>query len=146
MPTAVAPVSDSRAALATVRLIDLSPISEKLRHGNPVRWTRAVLAEAETNYRRFLALHLMHPAESLVPNEILDEYWHQHILDTRKYAADCETVFGFFLHHDPYFGIGGEEDRLRNLEAFAATQVFWEEAFGVPLLGEPNPCSTTDCR
>ena len=66
--------------------------------------------------------------------------------DTRKYAADCETVFGFFLHHDPYFGISGEEDRLRNLEAFAATQVLWEEAFGVPLLGEPNPCSTTDCR
>lgn len=146
MTAVLATESDASTALAATRLIDLAPISQKLWHGNPIRWTRAILAEAETNYRRFLALHLMHPTESLVPNELLDEYWHQHILDTRKYAADCESVFGFFLHHDPYFGLGSEEERQRNLEAFATTQSLWEEAFGVPLLGEPNPCSTTDCR
>ena len=146
MSVAVAAENDAPLALAATRSIDLKPISEKLWHGNPIRWTRAVLVEAEKNYRRFLALHLMYPTESLVPNELLDEYWHQHILDTRKYAADCEAVFGYFLHHDPYFGLGGDEDRQRNLEAFANTQKLWEEAFGVLLLGEPNPCSTTDCR
>lgn len=27
-----------------------------------------------------------------------------------KYAADCEAVFGYFLHHFPYVGLRGEED------------------------------------
>ena len=138
--------NDSNSALSATQSIDLEPISEKLRHIDPVRWSNSLLVETEKNYRRFLALHLIHPSESIVPNELLDEYWHQHILDTRKYAADCEVTFGSFLHHDPYFGIGGQEDRQRNLRAFANTQKLWKEAFGVSLLGVPNPCKQTDCR
>ena len=147
MSTIALSIGDAAAAsLAAVSKIDLSPINAKLQYENPAFWSDEAIVEAEANYRYFLALHLLHPLATLVPNKILDEYWHQHILDTRKYAADCETTFGFFLHHDPYFGIEGEEDRQLNLEAFAVTQQIWEEAFGVPLLGESNPCSTTDCR
>ena len=124
------------AALAAVSQIDLTPINKKLQHENPSRWTDETLFEAETNYRRFLALNLLHPSESLSVNEMLDDYWHQHILDTRKYAADCEKVFGFFLHHYPYFGIEGEEDWAQNLEAFAKTRRLWNEAFGVALVAK----------
>ena len=124
------------AAVAAVSRIDLSPINQKLQHENPALWTDETVADAEADYRRFLALTLLHPTESLVVNKIVDEYWHQHILDTRKYADDCEKVFGFFLHHFPYFGMRGEEDRRQHIEAFAVTQLYWEQAFGVPLTGE----------
>lgn len=147
MPTVALTSSDTATdALAAVSRINLSPINAKLQYENPTFWSDEAIVAAEANYRRFLALHLMHPLATLVPNKILDEYWHQHILDTRKYDADCESVFGFFLHHDPYFGIEGEEDRQLNLEAFAITQQLWEEAFGIQLLGQSNPCSSTDCR
>ena len=137
MPTIGSPINDAATtALAKVNQIDLAPINKKLRHENPTRWTDEALAEAETNYRRFLALNLLYPSETLSVNETLDDYWHQHILDTRKYAADCETVFGFFLHHYPYFGIDGGKERQQNIKAFAITQQLWEEAFGVPLVGE----------
>jgi len=126
--------------------IDLSPINAKLqyenRHSGATKRSSRPKPTTAISWRCICCTRW----RRLVPNKILDEYWHQHILDTRKYAADCETTFGFFLHHDPYFGIEGEEDRQLNLEAFAVTQQIWEEAFGVPLLGESNPCSTTDCR
>jgi hypothetical protein len=125
-------------ALEQVSQIDLSPINKKLQFEDPAFWTDELIAETEANYRRFLALNLLYPSETLSVNKTLDDYWHQHILDTRKYAVDCEKVFGFFLHHYPYFGIEGGEERQQNIEAFAVTQQLWEEAFGVPLVGAPK--------
>ncbi|MEI7993453.1 MAG: hypothetical protein WCH01_00990 [Methylococcaceae bacterium] len=133
-------------ALSKIDQIDLSPINKKLMFDAPEIWTAKRIQEAEITYRRFLAMHLIYPYEILVPNKILDRYWHQHILDTQKYAKDCQKVFGFFLHHDPYFGIGGDEDRKRNSDAFAKTQQLWNKSFSTPLLGPSNPCSSTDCR
>ena len=40
--------------------------------------------------------------EPLVPpSQDVDDFWHQHVLNTKKYALDCKNVLGFFLHHDP---------------------------------------------
>jgi hypothetical protein len=122
------------AALEKVSRIDLSPINKLLRYDNPALWTDETLAETEADYRRLLALNLLYPSETIVVNKILDDYWHQHILDTHKYNNDCQELFGYFLHHDPYFGINGEEDRQRNREGFAATQQLWEETFDVPMI------------
>src|ERR1700719_1228582 len=63
----------------------------------------------EQEYRRFLALHLAHPEAEIVPSKIVDQIWHQHILDTYAYHEDCERIFGFYLHHFPYFGMRGED-------------------------------------
>ena len=35
------------------------------------------------------------------PLTILDEMWHTFVLFTREYAAYCERVFGYFIHHSP---------------------------------------------
>ena len=129
-----------------VEKIDLAAINHKLMMDHPGHWTDEAVQRAEYFYRRFLVLHAMYPLEDLVPTKQIDEYWHQHILDTRKYADDCEFLFGEFLHHDPYFGIHGEEDRLRNKQSFAWTQALWQSAFGEALLGDANPCKSTDCR
>jgi len=130
--------SDDRiaAALEKVSQIDLSPINKLLQYENPAFWTDETVAETEAAYRRLLALNLLYPSETIVVNKILDDYWHQHILDTHKYQHDCQQVFGYFLHHDPYFGINGEEDRQRNREGFAATQQLWEETFDAPMVSE----------
>jgi hypothetical protein len=127
---------DVAAALKKVSRIDLSPINKVLQHENPALWTDETIAQTEADYRRLLALNLLYPTETLVVNKILDDYWHQHILDTHKYHEDCEQVFGCYLHHDPYFGINGEEDRQRNREGFAATQQLWAETFDVPMVKE----------
>lgn len=137
---------DKQIAWSKVEQIDLTPISRKLLLEKTAQWTAESVANAEKLYRRFLVLHAVFPFENLVPTKVLDEYWHQHILDTRKYAQDCEFLFGEFLHHDPYFGIAGEDDRLMNQKAFAWTQSLWESVFGEALIGDANPCKSTDCR
>lgn len=139
MTTTRAQDDDIAAAIARVKQLDLEPVNVKLRHEDPELWTDDVLSETEQNYRRFLVLNLLHPDLSLSVNKTLDEYWHQHILDTRKYAADCEQVFGYFLHHYPYFGLEDEEERQENLELFALTQRLSAETFGASLVtGAPK--------
>ena len=124
------------AALEKVGRIDLAPINRLLQYENPAFWTDDTVARTEADYRRLLALNLLYSGETIVVNKILDDYWHQHILDTAKYSSDCQELFGYYLHHDPYFGLDGEEDRQRNREGFAATQQLWEETFDVPMIRE----------
>src|SRR5581483_9524182 len=60
----------------------------------------------------------------------IDTFWHGHILDTMKYAEDCQNVFGFFLHHFPYFGLRGEEDATKLAEAGKTMHRLYEREFG----------------
>ena len=106
----------------SIAALDLDPIKMKLmddREGEG--WSQDYADAIERQYRQFLVLSARHPDRPIVPTKAIDTFWHQHILDTRKYAEDCERVFGYFLHHFPYFGMRGEQD-ARDLEAaFAAT-------------------------
>src|SRR5882672_8892843 len=87
--------------------IDLRPILFKIQcEGESLKGELIDPDVAERDYRRFLTLHLRYPDRTLVPSALLDLVWHYHILDTRKYMEDCERIFGYYLHHDPYFGIG----------------------------------------
>ena len=135
--TGATPTEDDVAtALAKVDAIDLTPINKLLHYEDPRFWTEEILAEVERAYRRFLVLNLLYPAETLAVNRIVDEYWHYHILDTRKYAADCDQLFGKLLDHFPYFGIEDEDDRQAKLQAFAVTQDIWQSVFGESLSEE----------
>jgi hypothetical protein len=98
---------------ALVAALDLDPIKTKLMHvesgeGWPLERAEAVATE----YRRFLYLQKAFPRVEMAPLEDVDTFWHYHILDTVKYARDCEHLFGYFLHHYPYLGMedgnGGE--------------------------------------
>lgn len=127
--------------------IDLSPIFFKMQcEGETLKGEAINFELAERTYRRFLTLHFIHPERTIVPSELIDLVWHYHILDTRKYVEDCERIFGYYLHHDPYFGIGSDESYEANQHAWNETQVLWEAEFGEPLLGAANPCASTDCR
>jgi hypothetical protein len=61
----------------------------------------ADLTRAEQLYRQFLTLSARYPALSLVPPKLVDAVWHAHISFTRQYFADCELLFGEYLHHTP---------------------------------------------
>ena len=52
---------------------------------------------------------------TIAPTAEVDAFWHAHILDTRKYFQDCATIANRYLHHFPYLGMLGEDDKL-NLE------------------------------
>lgn len=85
--------------------LNLDTIKNKLMDAESGEgWSRAKADAMEIEYRRFL--HLMHafPDEAASPTKAVDTFWHYHILDTQKYAADCDAVFGCFMHHNPNAG------------------------------------------
>lgn len=96
----------------------------------------AQLDLAEREYRRFLALHYMHPTVDLVPNRLVDLFWHTHILDTTAYQRDCTAMFGYFLHHDPHLGRDGPEAARQLERMFATTRVLYEAHFGTYPMGQ----------
>ena len=121
--------------LRRVDELDLGPIAFKLVHPEPDAEGMSV-AEAERavmKYRRFLKLIVMYPDQAIVPSKEIDEVWHTHILDTLKYPEDCEKVFGFFLHHFPYLGTRGEDDKQGWLGSFETTCSLYKEHFGEEL-------------
>lgn len=113
--------------------LDLEPIKLKLcdpREGKG--WPRARADDLEIKYLRFLYLTLSRQDTTFVPTREIDELWHAHILDTRRYAKDCETIFGEFVHHLPSLGMRGPEDALNLSRSFEETRRIYEETFGEP--------------
>ncbi|OGB26666.1 MAG: hypothetical protein A3I66_03750 [Burkholderiales bacterium RIFCSPLOWO2_02_FULL_57_36] len=93
-------------------------------------WTCRQADQNELEYRRFLVLLAKYPGQSLAPPTEVDKFWHGHILDTMKYAEDCDNVFGCFMHHFPYFGMHGEEDAANLVSAFMNMQRLHDREFG----------------
>lgn len=49
----------------------------------------------------FLMACATNPHASLSPSRLTDIGWHAFILHTREYAAFCDRVAGYFIHHTP---------------------------------------------
>jgi hypothetical protein len=119
--------------IAAIEALDLEPIKFKTTRPNDddgYGWSVEQAQRAATSYKRYLILRAKHPAATLVPDKDTDRFWHMHILDTRKYAVDCDKIFGKFMHHYPYFGLRGEDDARTAGDAFATTQRLLAEEFG----------------
>jgi len=117
--------------IAAIQALDLDPIKLKLMdpaegHG----WSREYADSMEVGYKRFLTLSVTHAEETLAPSKDVDRFWHGHILDTLKYAEDCERIFGHFLHHFPYFGMRGAEDAANLAKAAENTRRLYRQEFG----------------
>lgn len=119
----------------SVSLIDLSLI--KIKMVETLGWNSDVVDVMEDRYRKFLsvqsAVRMSGISLEIVPDRMIDEIWHMHILDTRKYIADCIALFGEILHHDPYFGMMGEADRAVWSAQADQCDHLWYELFGVSL-------------
>jgi hypothetical protein len=121
-------------AFASTASLDFESIKAKLVHKRSGKgWTMEHANAVEREYRRFLVLMKAYPNELTAPSLDVDRFWHQHILDTVKYARDCEAVFGYFLHHYPYLGLGlAGDDSAARLHAGDRMRELYEEAFGEP--------------
>jgi hypothetical protein len=115
-----------------VMQLDLTPVKKKLMHAaSGEGWSLEKANAVEKEYRRFLCLMKLFPEEDTAPLVDVDTFWHYHILDTMKYAADCEKVFGYFLHHYPYVGMDGtEEDEQFRLDSGDRMRTLYENIFG----------------
>lgn len=93
-------------------------------------WTKELCDLAEMEYKKYLTMVKMFPELDIVPNKLMDKFWHQHILDTQAYAVDSQRIFGYFVHHYPYFGMHGTEDKQNLISAFERTKDIYRMIFG----------------
>ena len=126
--------------VAAIEALDLTPIKFKATRSaddDGYGWSKAYADQMELAYKRYLILHAKYPEMTLAPERDIDRFWHMHILDTRKYATDCDATFGHFLHHFPYLGLRGEGDEQALQAAFEAMHRLYAEEFG-EAMGAPQ--------
>ena len=112
--------------------LDLEPVKTKLMHvASGEGWSRARVEAMDVEYRRFLYLAYAFPTESAAPSVDVDTFWHYHILDTVKYAADCASTFGYFLHHNPNVGLDSAPDAGDEERGGQRMREMYEHTFGV---------------
>ena len=120
-------------AAEAIDLIDFDLTMVRFKLANPEEgapWTPDKLELADREYRRYMALCLAYPDEDIVPCQLVDKMWHQHILDTAAYRADCLRVFGKFHDHFPYFGLRGPDDAANLENAYNVTLDLYVANFG----------------
>ena len=138
--------AEVEAALARVASLDFTMLKHKL--GEEKGWSPEYQSEVESLYRRFLALNVVYTDRKICPTGPIDEFWHAHILDTRAYQADCDYLFGHYLHHFPYFGMRGADDYAALQTAFEQSRELFIRHFGIdPCGGETQArgCSPQRC-
>ena len=115
-----------------VEELDLQPVWKQLVNRKGWEPSRANLAERR--YRRFLYLLSADLGLRGVPTPEIDEFWHQHILNTRKYWQDCKRLRGSYLHHLPASGDDNAEEHNMMETAYIDMWVAFESLFGEPYM------------
>ena len=104
--------------------LELENILLKSKENN--KWTDEEIKQAEYWYLRHLYLCVKHPNTPIAAiSKKGDEVWHQHIIDTRKYATDCNQIAGRFINHTPIYG----KPTRFEIEAYEATVALYEIEF-----------------
>jgi len=141
------PTSKSLAqTIAAIEALDLGAIKLKATcREDGYGWSAEHAEQIAIAYKRFLIVHAKHPEMALTPDEDTDRFWHLHILDTRKYAADCEATFGRFVHHVPHAGPRREEDAKALQTAFLAMKQLSAQEFGGAIPGKQAGAAAAWC-
>jgi len=129
-------------AMAVVNSLKFNQMNNKLI--NEYGWSKEDISLGNKSYKRYLVLSACYPELKLVPTVKLDEYWHMHILDTKKYMEDCQLVFGRYMHHYPYFGIEGDGDYAN--KCFILTKKLFIKHFGDEISGQLSGCGSHGCK
>lgn len=136
--------------LSTMSGLDLGPVRFKLMNQEEGEgWDKQTCDVVEKAYRMFLALCAAYPSKNIVPTKLVDKMWHYHILDTRKYADDCSQYLGRFLHHFPYFGMRGSDDKAELMLCSQETRTLYMSEFSFDvssLLSETSLCGPENCE
>ena len=94
------------------------------------RWSPEYAARVILEYKRFCYLaRTAAPGEQVTPSDSVDQAWHLHLTYSRDYWEEfCPTALDAPLHHGPT--AGGEVERTRYYDQYAATLKAYEDAFG----------------
>jgi len=121
-----------QAARDYLTKLDLSYIIETLcsiQYPLP-RWTVEDATHCCQLYKNFLFLQKIHHSIPLVPTREIDEFWHNHILYTKRYFHDCEQIFGHYLHHEP---ATPTDNPAQLIDDFKQTKLLYLQEFGQSL-------------
>jgi hypothetical protein len=131
-----------------IESLDFTRIKHKLMVSEDAdKWTFDQCELAEREYKRFLTLIKVNTKLEIGPTKLMDKFWHQHILDTVAYQKDCLKIFGYFLHHFPYFGIYGKEDRENLSSSFEKTKKMYLDYFNEEIVSpEASRCEDHACH
>lgn len=119
--------------IAAIQALDLEPVKARVMDTELGEgWTREYADSIEAAYRNYLTMLVKYQdhAEEILLSKDVDEFWHTHILQTMKYADDCERVFGGFLHHEPHVGERSPADLARRAVLAERTRELYEREFG----------------
>jgi hypothetical protein len=115
--------------------LDLSSVERRLI--DRYSWDSTDAKEAVRRYKNFLRLLLKYPDQILAPAPDMDEAWHNHILFTREYMRDCESLFGSYLHHSPALSSDPKEKKVME-DAQTRTSELYIKEFQEPYSLELN--------
>jgi len=125
--------------------LDLGPLAYQLMQARSgCGWSKAQTLQNIAGYLAFLYLVDHYPRLQLVPTQAVDQVWHHHILDTQKYAEDCQHLFGQLIHHFPYLGTRGDADQQQWRQSYALTQVLFRRHFDCDLADSDSMAA--DCE
>ena len=132
----VTPEITIEQAMARVAELDFTMLKSKLALKK--EWSAELIDEAEQFYRQFLTLKMVYPKKKIAPTVTIDEFWHAHILDTQAYMADCEALFGRYLHHYPYAGMNDMFEMMLSQMVHAEMRELFLQHFGVDPYARPQ--------
>src|SRR5688572_3250946 len=119
--------------IAGIEALDLESVKLRMMDAELGEgWTRPYADSIAVAYKTYLTMLVKYPddAEDILLSEDVDEFWHTHILQTRKYMQDCQNVFGNYLHHEPYVGEVTSADIERRTVQAEKTRQLYEREFG----------------
>lgn len=93
-------------------------------------WSQSDATACAILYKEFLFLIKKHWPLQLVPTREIDEFWHNHILFTKKYHADCLNIFGHYLYHEP---ARPDENQEKLAHDYLRTKELYHNEFQRPL-------------
>jgi hypothetical protein len=139
-PGSLVKLAGTEEAWSYIDNLDFRDLKAKLaqpEHGEEP-WSAAKADQVEILYKQLLKLKRKHQEIPVPPPHDVDRFWHAHILDTVAYHRDCDVIFGHYLHHWPYFGMGGDNgDEKELIDAFENTRRLYREEFDVDIAGGP---------
>ena len=118
---------------AAIQALDLTSVKRRLMDPELGEgWTPEYADSVEVAYKTYLTMVAKYQddAEDILLAKDVDEFWHTHILQTMKYAADCQAVFGTFLHHDPHVGVVDQALHDKRARLADKTRALYEREFG----------------
>ncbi|MBX4187417.1 MAG: hypothetical protein KW802_04190 [Candidatus Doudnabacteria bacterium] len=105
LSTIAMPISPlQRGRLELIDNEDFGPVTRKTREELEKQAVSLSVEEADAGIlalKQYYAVALLDPLNEHAVSDVIDPYWHAHILHTRQYTEFCEKVLGQYMHHDP---------------------------------------------